>query len=154
MSSNGLKWINLIRFRKGKKEYIFNSLPGERINRGKTSISVNPARALVLFGKRITSHTLLTPISYHYSCFLVRNRVGYCPMAPFEALEQDYPLIDSAFRIFCASHAIFTGPVCLSYFFSLFCTILLLFHHVRIRICVRLLEREIGFGKWICSEGI
>ncbi|KAL3620632.1 hypothetical protein CASFOL_035544 [Castilleja foliolosa] len=29
-------------------------------------------------------------------------------MAPLEALERDYPLIDSRFRMFCASHGIFT----------------------------------------------
>ncbi|PIN18456.1 ATP diphosphatase [Handroanthus impetiginosus] len=29
-------------------------------------------------------------------------------MAPLEALERDYPLIDSNFRMFCASHGIFT----------------------------------------------
>lgn len=30
-------------------------------------------------------------------------------MAPLEDLEQDYPIIDSNFRMFCASHGIFTG---------------------------------------------
>ena len=32
-------------------------------------------------------------------------------MAPLKSLESEYPIIDSDFRQFCASHAIFSGPL-------------------------------------------
>ena len=42
-------------------------------------------------------------------------------MAPLESLEKEYPLIDSNFQSFCASHGFFSGSVSLSlYHFSLF----------------------------------
>jgi len=39
-------------------------------------------------------------------------------MAPLKSLEKEYPLIDSIFQSFCASHAIFSGSLLFPYFFS------------------------------------
>lgn len=38
--------------------------------------------------------------------FLDRER----EMAPLKSLEREYPIIDSSFQQFCASHGIFSGP--------------------------------------------
>ena len=49
-------------------------------------------------------------------------------MAPLKSLEQDYPILDSNFQNFCASHGIFTGkfpPFFLLYFSYAFIIIII-----------------------------